>query len=199
MGGATREYYVNVLKEALQIIEAAEADHLVIGSAASRVLLGMPLSEAEDVEVLIGTDDADRLLEVLSQAGYATHRRDDGWIYKAAKPDVTIDLIFRAGERIRLDAEHLSRSTVREREGIALHLPSPKDLVIMKATFDAQDRQGRWYDALSILRRFEIDWEYLARRGLDQAPRRVLSLLLYAMDDGIHGPDDAVSMLGGRR
>lgn len=195
MGGATRQFYVEVLEEALGIIDAAGAEYLVIGSVATRGLLGRPLSEAEDVDVLVGMEDAERLLDVFTQAGYATHRRDEKWIYKVGRPDVTIDLIFLAGERIRLDPEHLSRSTATERDGISLPVPAPEDLAIMKAVFDAEDRQGRWYEALSILRRFPIDWDYLARRGLQHAPRRVLSLLLYASDEGIAVPDEALSAL----
>lgn len=35
MGGATREFYIEVLEEALGIIEPADADHLVIGGVES--------------------------------------------------------------------------------------------------------------------------------------------------------------------
>lgn len=195
MGGATREFYLEVLEEALGIIADARADHLVIGGLATKALLEMPLSAYEDIDVLIRREDAERLLEVFSRAGYATYRRDEGWIYKAARPDVTVDLIFGAAETVHLDGEHLGRSTTASLEGIALRVPAPEDLVVMKALFDADDRQGRWYGALSILRRFPIDWDYLAERGAAHAPRRILSLLLYASDIGIAVPDSALSRL----
>ena len=152
MGVATREFYLEVLEEALRIIGGAGADNLLIGSAATRILLSRPLSEAEDVDILIRLGDAERLLDLFSQEGHATYRRDPRWIYKAARPDVTIDLIFRAGETIELDAEHLARSSTTEIEGISLRVPAPEDLVIMKAVFDAHDRQGRWYEALRFSR-----------------------------------------------
>lgn len=195
MGGATREFYLHVLREALEIIGAARAKHVVIGSVATRALLEMPLSETEDVDVLIRHGDADGLLDLFAREGYATYRRDESWIYKAARPDVTIDLIFRAGESIRLDDEHLSHSRTRVLEGISLRLPGPEDLAVMKAVFDGVDRQGRWYGALSLFRRFPIDWDYLAERGIAHAPRRVLSLLLYAADEGIVVPDRSLSKL----
>ena len=53
MGGATREFHVEVLGEARRIIRDAGADHLVIGGVATRSLLAMPLSEAEDLDRVI--------------------------------------------------------------------------------------------------------------------------------------------------
>jgi Nucleotidyl transferase of unknown function (DUF2204) len=195
VGGATREFYRDVLRDTVAILDDAGKDHLVIGGLATRGMLGMPLNEAEDVDVLIRCEDADLLLARFSDEGYATYRRDEEWIYKAARPDVTVDLIFRAGQTIRLDDAHLAHSTTADLEGISLKVPAPEDLVVMKAVFDSDDRRGRWYGALSILRRCEIDWEYLAQRGAEHAPRRVLSLLLYATDAGIPVPGHVVEGL----
>ncbi len=195
MGGATREFHREVLEDALRILEAAGVDYLVIGSVATRSLLGMDLKETEDLDALIRRDDAERLLDVFSQEGYATYRRDGRWIYKAGRPDVTVDLIFRAGGKIMLDTEHLRRSTTSEIEGLSLRVPAPEDLIIMKAVFDAEDRQGRWYEALSMVRRLPIDWDYLAERGVALAPRRLLSLLMYAVDAGIAVPNGAMAHL----
>jgi hypothetical protein len=195
VGGATREYYREVLEDATNILSDAGAAHLVIGGLATRALLDMPLDLAEDIDVLVRAADADRLLDRFSAEGYATHRQDPRWIYKAAKPDVTVDLIFRAGEVIRLDELHLARSTKTGLEGSILPVPAPEDLIVMKVVFDADDRQGRWYGAISLLQHLAIDWTYLAERGATYAPRRVLSLLLYASDLGISVPDEAIARL----
>jgi hypothetical protein len=195
VGGATRDYYLEVLHDTIRILDDAGADHLVIGGLATRGFLDMPLSPAEDVDVLIRPEDADGLLDRFSAERYATHRLDEKWIYKAAKPDVTVDLIFRAGEVIRLDEVHLARSTTIEMDGVTLPVPAPEDLIVMKAVFDADDRQGRWYGAISLLHHLAIDWIYLAERGAAYAPRRVLSMLLYATDLGIRVPNEAISRL----
>jgi hypothetical protein len=195
VGGATQDYYLEVLHDTIRILDDAGGDHLVIGGLATRGLLDMPLSLEEDIDVLIRPEDADGLLDRFSAERYATHRHDDGWIYKAAKPDVTVDLIFRAGEVIRLDEQHLARATEIEMEGVTLPVPAAEDLIVMKAVFDADDRQGRWYGAISLLQHREIDWIYLAERGFTYAPRRVLSLLLYAADLGLRIPDEAISRL----
>jgi hypothetical protein len=195
VGGATRDFYLEVLRDAIRLFEDADTDHLVIGGLATRGFLDMRLNLAEDIDVLIRQEDADALVDRFSVDGYSTHLRDEGWIYKAAKPDVTVDLIFRAGERIRLDDVHLARSRTIQIEGVTLPVPAPEDLIVMKAVFDADDRQGRWYGAISLLRHLPIDWDYLAERGAMFAPRRVLSLLLYVVDLGIPVPDEAVSRL----
>jgi Nucleotidyl transferase of unknown function (DUF2204) len=188
VGGATRAFFVDVLRNTLRILREADADHLVIGGLATRTVLQMPLSVAEDVDVLIRRDDVERLLDRFAEAGYTVHRRDERWVMKVAMPDVTVDLIFLAGQAMRLDDEHLRRSNVGPLEDIELPIPSTEDLVVMKAMFDAEDRQGKWYGALALLRRPGIDWDYLAFRGLAHAPRRLLSLLLYASDAGIEVP-----------
>jgi hypothetical protein len=195
MGAATREFYIEVLNDALRIIDDADADHLVIGSIATKCLLSQSLDPTEDLDVLVRPKDTERLLDAFSKNGYATHRRDPRWIYKAGRPDVTIDLIFRAGESIELDEQHLARGTTKEIDGLSLPVPAPEDLAIMKAVFDRDDRPGRWYEAIALLRGLPIDWDYLTQRGRDVAPRKVLSLLLYAADAGIPVPDEAFSRL----
>ena len=184
-----------MLTEALAILDADGADHLVIGGLATRALLSEPMDEADDVDVFIRAGDAEPLLDRFSSDGYAVYRRDRRWIYKVAKPDVTIDLIFRAGEKIELDERHLGRSSIIDLEGVAVPVPAPEDLAVMKAVFDGEDRQGRWYGAVRLLKDLPIDWDYLAARGEMYAPRRVLSLVLYAADEGISAPDRTLARL----
>jgi Uncharacterised nucleotidyltransferase len=186
---------VDVVRDALGLLSASDADHLVIGGLASRAMLSMPISEAEDVDVLVRPEDAGALLDDFARHGYATSRPDHRWIYKAAMPDVTVDLIFRAGERIELDDEHLSRARTVELGGVPMPVPAPEDLAVMKAVFDGQDRQGRWYGAIDLLGRCQIDWDYLVHRGEMVAPARVLSLLLYASEDGVEIPPGAIEQL----
>lgn len=196
MGGPTREFFREVFEDGLRRIDDAGADHLVIGGQGTRILFGESLNEHEDIDVLIRIGDADRMLEVFSRAGYSTHRRDERWIYKVSRPDVTIDLIFRAGETLPLDDEHIARAVASNVDGLEVRVPAPEDLAVMKAIFDAPDRRGPWYGAVSILRRFPIDWDYLTARGLAHGTTRTLSLLLYAIDAGVDVPARALEKLG---
>ena len=195
MGGATRDFYVEVVSHALGLLEASGAGHLVIGGVATRALLGDSLDTDEDVDVLVAEGEADALLSRFADEGYATHRPPEGWLYKAARPDVTIDLIFRAGEKIRLDDEHLARARSARLDELEMPVPAPEDLAVMKAVFDQEDRPGRWYGALQVLRDCEIDWDYVARRGRAYAPKKILALLLYASDAGLDVPSATLEAL----
>lgn len=196
VGGATFDFYLQVLRETVGIIRSAEAEHLVIGGIAERVHFGRPLSPTEDIDVLIRRQDAEPLLEQFAERGFATHVRDATWIFKAARPDVTVDLIFRAGETIELDERQLARSRIAERDGVALRIPAPEDVVVMKAVFDAPGRGANWYTAVELLRRLPIDWDYLCERGEMHGRRRTLSLALYVADLGIEVPESAIARLG---
>jgi hypothetical protein len=88
-------------------------------------------------------------------------------------------VIFRSSGDIYLDDEMLARGTVRPYGGTTPRIISPEDMVVIKATASSEAVPHHWYDALAILSRADIDWDYFVRRAR-QAPRRVLSLLLYA-------------------
>ncbi len=196
MGGATRGFYVEVVREALRILGESGRDHLVIGGVATRALFGESLDEEEDVDVLVREEDAGALLEAFAREGFATHRpHEEDWLYKAGRPDVTIDLIFREAEVIRLDDEHVARARDAKLEELELRVPAPEDLALMKAVFDAQDRRGRWYGAVEILQRFPTDWDYVVRRGREYAPKKVLAVLLYASEEGVDIPQSALKEL----
>jgi hypothetical protein len=110
VGGATRAFYLEVLGEGLGIIGDSGANHLVIGGIAEHIHFGRPLNPSEDIDVLVRSDDAERLLERFEKHGYTTYRRDESWIYKAARPDVTID---RSSEPARRSSSTTSTSRAR--------------------------------------------------------------------------------------
>ena len=76
-------------------------------------------------------------------------------------------------------ADVCDRSVTYRFKGHDVRLVPPEDLVIMKAVVHDEAEPGHWHDALSIIAYGHVDWHYFARRAL-KAPRRVLSLLIYA-------------------
>jgi predicted nucleotidyltransferase len=188
VGEATREFFLSTLADTVARFEDQRVDYLLIGGLAMAAVLGLPCDTEEDIDVFVRPEDAERLLEVFAAAGYATHRRDEHWVYKVARPNVTVDLIFRAGERIVLDDDHLRRARPGAIDGIKMPVAGVEDLVVMKAIFDSPDRPGRWYQCLRLLQPADPDWGYLAERALQYAPARVLSLLLYATTAGLPVP-----------
>ncbi len=57
---------------------------------------------------------------------------------------------------------------------------SVEDLIVIKALVFKERAPRHWYDALALLQREDVDWDYLVDRALRYDPRRVLSLLIYA-------------------
>ena len=72
---------------------------------------------------------------------------------------------------------------------------SPEDLLVIKAVATAEHGSHHWYDALGIIARNPIDWDYLVERARQAGPRRVLSLLLYAESNDMAVPAEAVERL----
>lgn len=72
---------------------------------------------------------------------------------------------------------------------------APEDLLVIKAMVTAEGNQQHWYDAIAIISRCELDWDYLLRRARQAGPRRVLSLLLFAESSDLLVPSSAVLSL----
>jgi hypothetical protein len=194
MGDATEKYFLAVFEEALAILEDNAVEHLVIGSIVNAVYLDVDWEPGSDIDFLVRKRDAERCLEIFPAYGYSTHVRDPYWIFKAAKPNVTVDLIFRASSRVELDDEMLSASTVQPFEHLHVRVPSIEDMALLFVLLDTDERQGYWYDAMQYLRRTS-DWDYLVKRAERYGPRKMLSALLYAGESGIEVPQRALDAL----
>lgn len=194
MGDATEKYFLAVLEETLTILADNDVEHLVIGSIANTAHLQNGWKPGSDIDFLVTERDAERCITVFPSYGYSTHVRDPYWIFKAAKPNVTIDLIFRASNRVELDDEMLAASTTRPFERFELRVPAVEDMALMFILLDSDERQGYWYDAMDYLRLVD-DWDYLVHRAKRYGPRKMLSALLYAGESHIAVPESAIAAL----
>jgi predicted nucleotidyltransferase len=196
MGAATEAYWASVLAEALGILRTRACPHLVIGSIATAVYLGMEWRPSQDIDLFIPKGEADGLLEAFRDQGYAVYRKEPDWLYKVARPNVTIDLIFVAADTVELDDDLLARAVAADFEGVPVLIPSREDLLIMKAITDTLERKGHWYECLELLQREgPMDWAYLERRALASNPERLLAFLLYARGAGVDVPGQTVKAL----
>jgi len=169
----------------LKVINGEGVDALFMGGIASAVH-GRP-RWTHDIDVMVRPDDARDVLEALRLAGFTTEETDPVWIYKAFKDDVMVDVIFMVMGGIYLDAEMLSHSIDRSYEGLHLRIPSPEDQIVIKGIVHQEETSRHWFDALAIIGRSELDWEYLLHRARVGA-RRVLALLIYAQSSDILVP-----------
>jgi predicted nucleotidyltransferase len=180
------------LKEAVEAVGQAGYRFLVLGGLASS-LVGRP-RWTHDIDFLVRPDDARDVLAVLRAAGFTTEETDPVWIYKAFKRDVMVDVIFMVMGGIYLDDEMLSRSIERDYDGLRLRIPSPEDQIVIKGIVHREETSRHWFDALAILGRADLDWDYLLHRARVGA-RRVLALLIYAQSSDILVPSWVIGRL----
>jgi hypothetical protein len=83
----------------------------------------------------------------------------------------------------------LSRASHTTFRGRELPIAAPEDLLVMKAIATGEDTARYWYDALAILSRADLDWDYVLMRARQQGATRVLSLLLFARSIDLVVPD----------
>ncbi len=169
----TEEVTLRVLGEAEEALEREGIPHMLMGGLASSAH-GRP-RWTHDIDVLVRPADSGRALQALGNAGFETQETDPFWLYKGVKDGVLVDVIFRSTGDIYLDDEMLAHARPVDLSGVRV---SPR----------------HWFDALAMLSRTDLDWEYLLQRAR-KAARRVLSLLLYAQSNDVLVPDTVVRRL----
>src|SRR5690606_27309968 len=105
-----------------------------------------------------------------------------------------VDIIFRSTGGIHLDTEMVERAVHGHFLGHRVRFIPPEDLLIMKSVVHSEESPRHWHDALGIIARCPLDWEYLQRRA-QRAPRRVLSLLIYAHSLDLMVPNQVIREL----
>ena len=190
------EQFLRVLDEAVAAVERTDTPYVFIGSIPT-VLLGKPrwAEGEEDIDFFVKREHARPALEALATAGFATQETFPQWLYKGKKDGVVVDVIFRSSGDVYLDDEMLERAVEAEFKGRKVRLAPPEDMALLKALAHSRDTPTYWHDAVGILSRSEIDWDYLVRRALRHGARRMLSLLVYAESNDLVVPDWVIEKL----
>jgi predicted nucleotidyltransferase len=186
------ETFHRVLGRAVETLEEAGIAHVVFGSVAIGIY-GRS-GPSGDIDLLIRPADQSRALAALDRAGFRVDETDQTWISKAFLDGVMVDLIVQMRGDLFLDDDMLQRARRVEIHGNEVQLVSPEDAVLIEAASNAPEIESHWYQAVSIVIGTELDWAHLMSRAR-LAPRRVLSLLVYADADDIEVPRDAIRAL----
>jgi hypothetical protein len=117
------------------------------------------------------------------------------WLAKGFKDDVLVDVISRSTHDISLTDEILKRAIDIDVQGRQLPCVAPEDLIVMKAVATTEDTARYWYDALGLLGRPDLDWEYLVRRAKQHGARRLVALLFFARSMDLLVPDESLEEL----
>jgi hypothetical protein len=180
------------LFELITIFEKHDINYALFGGLAG-LKLGRPRI-THDIDILIHPFDADFVLSILEGLNFEVEKRYPSWLYKAWKNDVLIDLIFKSCGEIYLDDEVKSHRKKISFGGKWVQTISPEDYIMIKVAAQREDCPHHWYDALSVLKQGDIDWNYLLQRSRF-APRRLISLLTYAHSNDICVPSDIIIRL----
>lgn len=175
--GTNERAFGVVLGETVDALTSAHIDYALIGGIASTGH-GRPRS-THDIDVFVRPRQAEAALDALADRGFKTERTDPAWLFKAFKEHVLVDVIFCSTGGFYLDDEMVARSVEREFLGHRVRLLAPEDLLVIKAAVHDERGPRHWHDALGVIAVSDLDWNYLLKRA-KQAPRRVLSLLVYA-------------------
>jgi hypothetical protein len=168
----------------------------VFGSIATKAL-GRPRPDLpdEDIDLMIRPPEAAPARRALHEAGFVVEETDPSWVNKAKRGGVTVDLIFRTAGEMHLDQEMLDRAVPFQVSNVEVPLIPAEDFAVMKAVLYREHRPFEWFDALALISRPQLDWEYLVRRALRHGAQRVLSLLIYARSSGLTVPNEAIAEL----
>ncbi len=183
------EIYDSVLREVVETVENEGLPYVAIGGLATAVF-GRP-RPTKDIDLMVKPEDAERCLKALESAGFSTEVPPEDWLLKAYKQDVLVDVIFRIHNSIYLDDDMLARATEHRLKGTTLKVVPPEDFIVMQACTHSEDTPHYWYNALTVIAKSELDWDYVLRRS-SHGPRRVLSLLLYAQSNDLAVSDQVI-------
>lgn len=190
---ATDELFELVLADTVQVLEGEKVPYVFMGGIGAATH-GRP-RWTHDIDVFVRPEDAGRLLRALGAAGFRTEQTFPDWLYKAFKHDVLVDVIFKSLGGILLDDEMLERAERVEFLGLPVCVMAPEDLLVVKALVHDEHMPRHWHDALAIVSRCDLDWDYVVRRARRHGARRVLSLMLYAQSNDLVVPARPIRQL----
>ena len=188
-----QEVFLDVLDRAMSAVRATAEPVALIGELASAAF-GRDRG-TRDIDLFMRPASAPIVLDALQAAGFDVEVIDDHWLYKARMHGIDVDVIFRATRDILFDDEMAARVSDAPIYGRSLPLVAAEDLLVMKALATGEDTGRYWYDAIAILARHDLDWEYLSMRARQNGARRICSLLLFATSVDVLVPGRAIDGL----
>ena len=183
------EKYAEVLAAAVSIVEANDVPYLAAGSMAS-LTWGRP-GPLGDVDLLIDPRSAKPLLKAFEEAGFETEETFPQWLFKAKKDGITVDLIFEMAGPLYLEPQMIDRGTVVEVQGTKVRMICPEDYILSQALALKEDTAVYWFNALGVIGRQEIDWDYIVEMA-HRGPRMLLSMLLLGQAQDLPIPDSVI-------
>jgi predicted nucleotidyltransferase len=159
------EDLLETLKHAAAALREANVG-FVLGGGLAIWARGGPETE-HDVDLFIRPEDAERALDVLGADGFRTEEPPEGWLVKAWRGDVLVDLIY-APSGMTIDDDFLERAEVLEVHAVRMSVMRAEDVLVAKL-LTLREHQVDYDQVLEIARtvREQIDWDEVRDRTQD--------------------------------
>src|SRR5215204_1501200 len=150
------------LKQTVAALRDAGIPFLLGGSLASWARGGP--ETRKDLDFMVKREDAERALEVLSEAGMRPERPPEEWLFKAWDGEVCVDLIYEP-RGLEIDDDALARGEELHVLGITIPVLAVEDLMTTKL-MSIGEHALDYSSVLQVARalREQIDWPGLRRR-----------------------------------
>src|SRR3954468_12967858 len=140
------ELFLRTLDETVAALDAGEVPYLMMGGIAS-TCMGRD-RWTHDIDLFVKPGDAHAVLATLQAAGFETEETYPDWLFKAAKHDQLVDIIFRSSGDILVDEEMLARAPTFDFMGRRVRTVPAEDLIVIKSIVHAEHMPRHWHDAL---------------------------------------------------
>jgi predicted nucleotidyltransferase len=153
---------LETLKHAAAALRDAEV-RFVLGGGLAIWARGGPETE-HDVDFFVRAEDAERAVRALADAGFRTEEPPEGWLYKAWRNGVMVDLIY-APSGIDVDHDLLDRAEELEVHAVRMPVMRAEDVLVTKL-LAMREHQVDYDSVLEIARtvREQIDWDDVRER-----------------------------------
>ena len=156
------EELLETLKLAAAALRDAEVP-FVLGGGLAIWARGGPETE-HDVDFFVKTGDAERAVQALARAGFSTEEPPEGWLYKAWRKEILVDVIYKP-TGVRVDDEFLDRAEVLEVHAVRMPVMQAEDVLVTKL-LAMKEHEVDYDQVLEIARsvREQIDWDEVRDR-----------------------------------
>jgi putative nucleotidyltransferase-like protein len=155
----------NFYCEALRTLQQAQAPFLIGGAYALACHTGI-VRHTKDFDIFVRPQDCERVLQILSAAGFQTEITDPCWLGKAHSGEDFIDVIFSSGNAIaEVDDGWFEHAIEAKVFGLAVYLCPPEETIWSKAFVMERERYDG-ADVAHLLRAYgtRLDWTRLLAR-----------------------------------
>jgi Uncharacterised nucleotidyltransferase len=173
------------MKRAGAVLRDHDVDYILGGGLAIWARGGPPTDH--DVDFLLREEDADRALDVLTDAGFRPERPPEHWLYKAWEGENLVDLVFHPASG-PIGDEHFARATEMEVSAHRTLVASIDDVLVAKLlAINEQEPDFRAVLEISRAVREQVNWKSVARRTKSSPFARAF----FALAEGLEIVDDS--------